>query len=114
MTNDPTNGNGGDPGDGDDFGADPPTKVERDLARTPTELELSRADGVIFDGVASGIDALAASLGALPEALGRLSRPRRGRLLWAVILKLGELSELAHDVRHDLTAMKRAEDEAPP
>lgn len=115
MQNDTPNGSGGaDPGDGDDFGVDPPTKVERDVARTPTQLELARADGAIFDAVASPIDALGVALGSLPAALGRLSRSRRGRLIWAVILKLGALSEIIHEVRHELTEMKRAEDEAPP
>lgn len=108
---DERNGGTGDGGDGNGFDrSEDETKVEHALERTPTQLELARADGAAFDGIASGLDAFGASLGALPETLARLSRPRRSRLLWAVILKLGEVSELIHDARHELTEMKRAED----
>lgn len=113
MSNDEHSGDsgtGGDGGDGEFARPEEPTKVERAVERTPSELELARADGAAFDAVASGLDAFAASIDALPEACQRLSRPRRSRFLWAVILKLGEVIDEAQQTRHDLTELKRIED----
>lgn len=102
-------GDGGSGGERGDFGSEGTTKVDSPVGADVDTIARARADALIFDRVASPLDALADALGTLESDLARLAPVRRLRALDLMIEKLGHAGECIYETRHDLIERRRIE-----